>query len=91
MDRRRFIQGAAALFCAPAIVRAESLMKIWVPPPVFTFSWNSEGVMVASDQPILTGDPWTQNWEATSDPGQIRWGVIYDEITGKLGEWKRYG
>lgn len=32
MKRRRFLKGAAALFVAPAIVRADSLMKIWVPP-----------------------------------------------------------
>ena len=32
MDRRKFLQGAAALFAAPAIVKADSLMKIWVPP-----------------------------------------------------------
>jgi len=32
MDRRKFLQGAAALFAAPAIVRAESLMPIYVPP-----------------------------------------------------------
>ena len=28
MDRRRFLQGAATLFCAPAIVKADSLMRI---------------------------------------------------------------
>jgi hypothetical protein len=32
MNRRQFIQSAAVLFCAPAIVRADSLMKLWVPP-----------------------------------------------------------
>ena len=32
IDRRRFLQGAGALFCAPAIVKADNLMSIWVPP-----------------------------------------------------------
>lgn len=32
MTRRQFFQTSAALFCAPAIVKAENLMKIWVPP-----------------------------------------------------------
>lgn len=32
MNRRNFLLGSAAIVAAPAIVRAESLMKIWVPP-----------------------------------------------------------
>lgn len=32
INRRRFLQGAAALFCAPAILKAESLMRV-APPP----------------------------------------------------------
>lgn len=32
MNRRQFLQTSGALFCAPAIVKAENLMKIWVPP-----------------------------------------------------------
>lgn len=32
MNRRGFLTGILALGAAPAIVRAESLMKIWVPP-----------------------------------------------------------
>ena len=31
LSKRRFLIGTAALFCAPAIVRTDSLMKIWVP------------------------------------------------------------
>lgn len=31
-NRRAFLFGAGALLAAPAIVRASSLMKLWVPP-----------------------------------------------------------
>lgn len=31
MDRRKFLQGAAALFAAPAIVKAENIMRIALP------------------------------------------------------------
>ncbi len=37
MNRRKFLLGTAGLFCAPAIVRSESLMKIWTPPGVLTY------------------------------------------------------
>jgi len=37
MKRRLFLFGATAALAAPAIVRPESLMKLWVPPaPDFT-------------------------------------------------------
>ena len=32
MNRRGFIKGVAGLFVAPAIVKAENIMRIWVPP-----------------------------------------------------------
>jgi hypothetical protein len=32
MDRSKFLTGTSALFCAPAIIKAENAMKIWVPP-----------------------------------------------------------
>ena len=31
MDRRQFILGSASLFAAPAIVKAENIMKVFVP------------------------------------------------------------
>ena len=34
MKRRSFILGLAGALAAPAIVRTESLMKLWVPPNV---------------------------------------------------------
>lgn len=33
-DRRGFLFGIAGALAAPSIVRAESLMKLWVPEPV---------------------------------------------------------
>lgn len=32
MNRRKFLSSAGLILGAPAVVRAESLMKIWVPP-----------------------------------------------------------
>lgn len=32
LSRRQFLQSTAALFCAPAIVKAENIMSIWTPP-----------------------------------------------------------
>ncbi|MCP4331656.1 MAG: hypothetical protein GY785_03280 [Gammaproteobacteria bacterium] len=32
MNRRKFLTGVSALFCAPAIIKAENSMKVWVPP-----------------------------------------------------------
>ena len=32
MDLRKFLKGAAALFAAPATVKAEAVMRPWVPP-----------------------------------------------------------
>ena len=31
MNRRKFILGASALFCAPAIIKADSLMRVVIP------------------------------------------------------------
>ena len=32
LNRRRFIRNMAGLFVAPAVVKADNLMKVWVPP-----------------------------------------------------------
>ena len=32
LDRRKFLFGTTSLFCAPAIIKAENLMKMWIPP-----------------------------------------------------------
>lgn len=45
MDRRSFLKGAAALFAAPAIVKAEILMPvkqpIWTPDQMTMAHWGS--------------------------------------------------
>ena len=57
ITRRRFLQGTAALFCAPAIVKADHLMKIYVPEiqtATFTITGLQPGSvvrMVATDIP----------------------------------------
>lgn len=42
MDRRSFIKGSLSLFAAPAIVKAESIMPIWLPPEkkIIEHSWE---------------------------------------------------
>ena len=40
MNRRGFLGAALGLLAAPAIVRAESLMKVWVPPQPQTWTWQ---------------------------------------------------
>lgn len=49
MNRRGFLQSCLALAAAPAIVRAESLMKIWVPP---------QEIILARDFAILNPGQW---------------------------------
>lgn len=39
LPRRKFLTGAAALFCAPAIVRVSSLMKLPVRQKPQTWQW----------------------------------------------------
>lgn len=43
MNRRKFLQGATALFCAPAIIKADALMKV------------SSGLIIP-EQEIYTGN-----------------------------------
>lgn len=71
IDRRQFLQGAAALFCAPAIVKAENIMKIWTPRDMNQAIWTaysdsavlSYGVVYDYDQYFLV---------TTKDDGHIR-------------------
>ncbi len=41
LSRRRFLTSCLALAAAPAIVHAESLMKLWVPPEELAVPWTS--------------------------------------------------
>lgn len=46
LSRRQFLLGAVGLAVAPAIVRAESLMKIWVPKQYLEFSLEPDLMMM---------------------------------------------
>lgn len=56
-NRRAFLFGAAATLAAPAVVRAESLMKLWVPPtPVWTMeTWRFIAPSEAVKELVLFG------------------------------------
>lgn len=47
MKRRGFLLGIGAALAAPAIVRAESLMKLWVPKRELLIAESLEGVMLS--------------------------------------------
>jgi hypothetical protein len=52
LPRRKFLTGMATLFCAPAIVRASSLMPISVSQALtvepFSWSWSLEELVAAA-------------------------------------------
>lgn len=48
MNRRQFLGGLVGLMAAPAIVKAENLMKIWVPKNYLSFA--IEPSMILPDQ-----------------------------------------
>lgn len=52
MNRRGFLNGILATAMAPAIVRSESLMKIWVPPQELIQVHDS----VVFPQNVITSD-----------------------------------
>ncbi len=49
MNRRDFLKVSGIILGAPAIVRAESLMKIWVPPVTESLVINSAGDIIRVD------------------------------------------
>ena len=55
MNRRDLLKGILVAGCFPAIVRAESLMKIWVPP----------------EKKIITGDDVAWDPAGSADTGYI--------------------
>ncbi len=69
MNRRGFLASCLALSAAPAIVRAESLMKLWVPPQeIYQFLPGAVGHYVATpdlgstlmEAPEFTSSTWTK-------------------------------
>jgi hypothetical protein len=45
MNRRSLLLGLGAIIAAPAVVRAESLMKLWVPPKPSFALWEYTTVL----------------------------------------------
>lgn len=58
-DRRNFLRGMLALGAAPAIVRASSLMPIWVPPAPSLLTLAGDGVTddTAALHAYMRGEP----------------------------------
>lgn len=59
INRRRFLQGTAALFCAPAIVKAENIMRVVAPKVILPVSVNISVTGLIPDDRILLIDPVT--------------------------------
>lgn len=99
ISRRRFIQSTAALFAAPAIVKAESLMKIQVPSTkIYTgeFPRGNQSLNDFNYQMVLQNDQGViiqrVNLAATSEGHQLilngedtaqHTGVLQARIVGK--------
>lgn len=73
--RRRFIRNAAGFFCAPAIVKADNIMKIWVPPErtIITEFKFYDDFTVAQSVEI-----------AIEPPVDWRFAIIYNEHARKI-------
>ena len=66
-DRRGFLGAMFAAAAAPAIVRAESLMKIYVPPQEMVFTPNlASGVLVEGDYYDALSGRYTRNMAKSS-------------------------
>jgi hypothetical protein len=75
--RRGFLKSILAAGVSPAIVRAESLMKIWVPPQGLLFDGVGDSILFITD---LTGDYTIETFAAPSD----EW--VHVAVTRKFGE-----
>lgn len=70
MTRRTFLKTTGALFAAPAIVKAENIMKIWTPP---------EQQIILPDEQIVTKPNFTLDGTMPGD--QI---YVQDTVTGQV-------
>jgi hypothetical protein len=62
MERRGFLLGLGAALAAPAIVKAESLMKLWVPPAA---DFSTDYLLIKSTERFAFG--WA-DWRVMNDP-----------------------
>lgn len=83
LTRRSLLLGLGATLAMPAVVRAESLMKLWVPPKkiiaayggtVYFMQGRQFFVYNGSGSPVHLSMPsdFTE-WAITVDPGEQRW------------------
>lgn len=85
ITRRGFLTGMLALGAAPAIVRAESLMRIWVPrQEVLTLD------MIRALRDRLMQDRWTAPFYVAMDPANERdFGAICVRLGGTVVRLER--
>lgn len=68
-SRRAFLLGAASLLAAPAVVKASSLMPLWVPPkPVFA------PIVVNLEGYLYEGKTIVGKWAQKN--GRVRWEYV---------------
>lgn len=65
MQRRGFITGLASLIAAPAIVKPESLMKLWLPPVA---DFDTSTMLYKSTERFVMGY-YDQRWIEQIMPG----------------------
>ena len=68
INRRKFLQGSAAMFCAPAIVK--SVMPIWVPPEKRILTRSFEVLSTDRDQSVFSLRIIGENLIVTGDQRQ---------------------
>lgn len=84
--RRGFLLGMLALGAAPAIVRAESLMRIWVPPQRNVLTLD----MIRAARDRLMQDRWTEPFYVAMDPANERdFGAICVRLGGTVVRLER--
>lgn len=84
--RRLFLLGAASLIAAPAVVRAESLMKIVVPKPEIITFYDSKNVWKITWGPstefiVRTSIPegeWRNYWSSLATEFYPKWHSLRD-------------
>jgi hypothetical protein len=76
MQRRGFLLGLGTTLAAPAVVRASSLMKLWVPPaPELVPIWGHTGLLYHKQTVVGV---WTQQ------AGRIRFKYDATKASGEL-------
>lgn len=86
MNRRFFLNGVIAVAAAPAIVRAESLMKIFVPPKeILTFESDFLRLISINDP----GGPINEVYKTYPYQIEMMRRLVLNSAFGKLGVGQR--